>query len=283
MVNIDISKILPEDPHNYLAPFLPGLFFEVSILFANPELVSQLTAKSQQILAIGHYVALGIALFLAFAIGNGFVLFVMLIEYLLSRLYAFLRFLWKELCLGPFGRRFPGWLVTKLKNGSRRQAWAVKFRGHVQEVILGDEEMRNISSCWHIFASRLLETRYGIDLMKVKQGEWNVLYWTLQSPTAKERRGGRSTMMIASHATGWSGLVAAKIAPSLHNRYYFGFCSLMILSGLLHHYYVDRFVTDPRSMGYMNVRAVLREFWKTTKKETQPIPNSGPESAEGTL
>jgi hypothetical protein len=281
MVNLDLSKVLPEDPHNYLAPFLPGGFFVVSILIANPKLVSQLAANSQQSLEIGHYVMLGIALFLAFAIGNGFVLLVGLIDFLLSGLYRLVRFFWKELCRGPL-QRFSVWLITKLKKQGWRQMWAIKFNRHMQTVVCGSEEMKNIVSCWHIFGRRLLETHYGIDLTDVRQGEWDVLYWTLQSPTAKERRAGRSVMIIASHATGWSGLVAMRIAPALHNRYYFAFCILMILSGLLHQYYVDVALNDPLYKGYVTVRAVLREFWKTTKKGTHPPLNSGPESGEGT-
>ena len=54
----------------------------------------------------------------------------------------------------------------------------------------------------------------------------------------------------------------------------------MILSGLLYHYYLDAFFHDPIALGFMNVRAILREFWKTTKKETRPTSNSGPESDE---
>ena len=88
-------------------------------------------------------------------------------------------------------------------------------------------------------------------------------------------------MMIASHATGWSGLVAARIAPALHNVYYLAFRVIMILSGLLHHYYLEVFHTDPRYTGYMTVRALLREFWKTPKKETRL--DSGPESGESVL
>jgi hypothetical protein len=167
MVNLDLSKVLPENPHNYLAPFLPGVFFEVSILIANPGFVSQLAAKSQQSLALGYYVTLGIALFLAFAIGNGFLLLVTLIEYLLGWLYTLRRLLWKGLCRGPL-QRFSGWLLARIKKPGWRQAWAVKLNRHMQVVIYGSDEMRNISACWHIFARRLLETRYGIDLMNVK-------------------------------------------------------------------------------------------------------------------
>lgn len=255
MVNVDLSKVLPEEPHNYLAPFLPGVFFEVSILLAKPDLVLKLASNAQQGLAIGHYLLLGIALFLAFAIGNGFLLLVTFIEFLLSYFYSFQRFFWKELCKRPL-HRFSVWLLRKSKPGLSLE-WAGRFNRYVQ-MISRSEQMKNIQTCWHTFASRLLETHYGI--VDVTQGEWDVLYWTLQSPTAKEQRGGRSVMMVASHATGWSGLVATRIAPSLHNGFYLAFCIVMIFSGLLHHYYVNAFHNDPCVTGYMIVRAVLREF-----------------------
>jgi hypothetical protein len=55
MVNIDLSKVLPNRAYEYLAAFLPGLFFELSIALANPDLVVRLTANVEHSLTVGHY------------------------------------------------------------------------------------------------------------------------------------------------------------------------------------------------------------------------------------
>jgi len=262
MVNLDLSKFLPEEPYNYLAPFLPGGFFEVSILLANPDLVSQTVAKPQQNFAIGHYMMLGIALFLAFAIGNGFILLVTLIQYFFAHLFRFCVFLWKHLCKWSL-QPLSAWL---LKKTSGKRQWIFRFNRYAMETgSEGSEEWKKPAVCWKIFAWQLLKMRYGIAPEHINEDVWEVLYWTLGTPTREERRG--SMMMIASHATGWSGLAAALIAPVLVNRYYLSFCAFMILNGLLHDYYVIVQRLDTRVAGYLNVRAVLREFQKTSAKE----------------
>ena len=73
MINVDLSKFVPKGAHEQLATFIPGLFFQVSILLASPDLVSRLAAETERSLNLGRYTTLAIALFLAFVIGGGFV------------------------------------------------------------------------------------------------------------------------------------------------------------------------------------------------------------------
>jgi hypothetical protein len=269
MVNVDISKVLPSRPYAILADFLPGIFFEVSILLANPEFIRGLTADSQRSLAISPYLMLIIALFLAFAIGNGFMQLVMFVQYLLGYLYRFWNSLWKQLCKWPL-RPLSTWLLKKPR---WRHPVFVKFNRYLVET--GYElsgEWKKIQGCWHVLARQLLKTRYGIEPEDVKDDEWEVLYWTLGTPTIEDMRG--SLMMIATHATGWSGLAAARIAPALQNRYYLGFCIFLVLTGLLNNYYVVVSRNDPHVAGYINVRALLREFRKERAKNAPPAkPN----------
>jgi len=55
---------------------IPGLFFELSILVGNPAYTRQLLEKARAGFALDRYMVLAIALFSAFVIGNGFMLFV---------------------------------------------------------------------------------------------------------------------------------------------------------------------------------------------------------------
>lgn len=131
MLNLDVSKVFPARAYAYLAALIPGLFFESSILLANPELINKLVAKSQEGFALGHYMTLGIGLFLAFVIGNGAMIFVTLIQRLLGYLYRLATFTWKNFCswlLSPLlywllqkpGRRLQG-LMTKLHRYAANQ------------------------------------------------------------------------------------------------------------------------------------------------------------------
>jgi hypothetical protein len=207
-------------------------------------------------------VRLGIALLLAFVIGNGFMLVSSFIQYVFGYLIPLKTFIWRQLCKQVL-RPFLNWLLTKPR---WRRPWISNFNQRVMITgFYGSDEWKKLQGCWHLLARRLLKVRYGIEPQDVAEDEWEPLYWTLGSPTREELRG--SIMMIASHAVGWSGIAAARIAPTLWNRYYLGFCLFMVLNGLIHDYYVVLRKSDLRIAGYLNIRAVLREFRRTQVQE----------------
>jgi hypothetical protein len=82
--------------------------------------------------------------------------------------------------------------------------------------------------------------------------------------------------MIATHATGWSGIAALQIAPALRNKYYICFCLFLILNGLIHDFYVVVRRFNPIAGGYINIRAALREFPKP--QLTKPLAGTTPET-----
>lgn len=277
MLSLDVSKVFPTRAYTYLAALIPGLFFESSILLANPELISKLAAKSQQGFALGHYTTLGIALFLAFVIGNAFMLLVGLIQHLLGYFHRFCTFLREEFCRWPL---FPlmNWLLKK-PFWNRRQRVA-KFHRYVVEQAFApsfSEELGNAYKCWRRLARKLLKTRYGIELDEVGD-EWQCLYWSVGTPTAEDIRG--SILMMASHATGWCGLAATRFAPALNNRYYLAFSLFMIGVGLQHDYYVARRRNDPLGVAYVNTRALLREYRKRPTRSDEQL-KSKPEPEVG--
>lgn len=132
------------------------------------------------------------------------------------------------------------------------------------------DDWKDIQICWHVLARRLLKVRYGIKWNEFKDEEWKPLFLTLGTWTPDDVRG--SIFIISCHATGWAGLAATRFAPRLQTKYYFLFCLFLILNGLLHDYYVVVRRCDPRFAGYASIRAVLREFPKTTydKPEVNP-------------
>jgi hypothetical protein len=257
MVNIDLSKVLPSRAHEYLVGLVPGLFFVLSLAIGNPDLIARLAANSARSLTLGPFVMLGATLFLAFVIGNGFILVVSLIQYLFGFLYQFKLLVYRLFCKWPL-QQITRWLLTKPR-------WQRPWLGHfntrvVITAAVGFQDWRRFTRCWFVLARRLLRVRYGMEPRDLKDGDWEVLYRTLGTVKPEEIRG--SSMMIACHATGWAGLVATQIAPFLRNKYYIGFDLFLIFNGLLHDYYVAKIRVDPRLNIGLAIRAVLRDFPK---------------------
>lgn len=277
MLSLDVSKVLPVRAYSYLAALIPGLFFESSILLANPELISKLAAKSQDGFALGHYTTLGISLFLAFVVGNGVMMLVGLIQLLLGYLYRLGSFLWKQLCSWVFLPLLT-WLLGK---PTWRSPWMIRLHRYAQgQRFPSGDDLKPILGCLHAFTRQLLKTRYGIKPEDLGPDDWLVLYWALATPTREEMRG--SVLMIATHATGWCGLAATRFAPALNNRYYLSFSLLMIVVGLVHDFYVAKRINHPVISRLLNLRGLLREFRKIPNNEVpHPEPDAEPEANEG--
>jgi hypothetical protein len=240
---------------------IPGLFFEVSILLGNPTYARQLLDKARAGFAFDRYTVLAIALFLAFIIGNGFMLFVGLIQYLLGFAYKIRAFLWTQFCKWPLAP-FLTWIRQKPFWNKRR--WVHELSNKVIERAgpFGSDVPEELRRCWARFARPILET-YRIDPNQLDQEEWNALYGTLGTLTPREQRG--SVFMIASEAIGWCGLTAGFLAPALRSRYYLGFAVLLVFSGVLHDWYVAQRLCDPKVWGLLELRVIIREFERTSR------------------
>jgi hypothetical protein len=128
MIKVDISKAIPSTAFNYLAPFIPGLFFEISVLMGNPVLIRTLVRQSYAGYALGYYTSLTIAVILAFVVGNGFMLFLRLFQRPIVYAYLLKTALWKQiikLLILPSLKRLwqkPGWQRSPWLNGLLRYA-----------------------------------------------------------------------------------------------------------------------------------------------------------------
>jgi hypothetical protein len=74
--------------------------------------------------------------------------------------------------------------------------------------------------------------------------------------------------MVATQATGWSGLAALRFVPKLHTSYFILFCEFLILVGLFHDLGVVQRLnhrTVSWGIGLTRAFAELKELRKTTK------------------
>ena len=273
MLHVDVSKLVPDRAYYYIAPVLPGLFFEVSVALANPSLAREFVAHSEYALWHAHYLTIFIALVIAFAAGFGATMFVSLLTWFLSRTRGFLASAWQNLCARALRMlsRPPKKVAPSPPRPSRwRRRLQYYFARHA---FSNRQDFSDIQHCWRTVAHELLRQRYGfeeLELLRLDARDWRVLYWTLALPTREERT--PSITVIASHAAGWLGLAAARFAPILKNRWYIGFCSLLILSGLIYDYYESIRRGSPEGIGLMHTRALLRQFPKRDLARSAQAP-----------
>jgi len=151
----------------------------------------------------------------------------------------------------------PG-MSVKIPFWARRTTVQALYRYTLDITSDTPDQVQRAWQAWVVLARRLLSVRYGIKPEDVTGDNLGVLYWVLGSPTPQDMRG--NLILIAIEATGWAGLLATRIAPSLQIKYYFYFCAFLILNGLLNDFYTIRYSTDIRAIPYLRIRAVLREL-----------------------
>jgi hypothetical protein len=84
--------------------------------------------------------------------------------------------------------------------------------------------------------------------------------------------------MMASHATGWAALVARRFAPSLHTRWYATFAVFLIVTGLIHDFYVAKPLADPEVAAGLYLRDLIKQFPKLKARTIEPLEAKRPEN-----
>jgi len=267
-----LSSVLPPRTYAYLSAFLPGLFFEVSICLANPQFSQQLIARSNQAANLGRYPKILIAIFLAFVLGNAFMLWVGIVQRILALVFRISRFLWRRFCVWPL-LPLVNRLVKRLSAAhgwwNRRLPWIHNkiFRPVHAAVYDFDFTSAGVRKLWAILTRIVFKEHYGIALADLEQEEWNALY--LASSTVTVTQFSDHVIMVAFQALGWSGFAATRFAPSLNNRNYFAFNLFLIAIGMLYQWRLIRSLNDGFTFGLLRVRALLRELRKSKVVRTE--------------
>lgn len=203
---------------------------------------------------IHEYFVVSVLVVLAFAVGYAFMLVDALITFVFTYVYRLCGFCWRQLCKWPL-RPVVSWLL-KYPFWGRRHSLVMLQRYALSKGYLDSDEWRKVQSLWLKCADRLVKVRYGIEPSDLRGDDWQVLYWTIGFGVPEQARA--DMMLVASHAMGWAGLSASRIAPVLKNEYFLVFCIFLIVNGLLHHYYVVKRRVDPKISGTLAIRATLR-------------------------
>jgi hypothetical protein len=278
-----LSSVLPPRTYAYLSAFLPGFFFEISICLANPRLVQELIARSNQAANLGRYPKILIAAFIAFVLGNAFMLWVGVVHRILEIIFRISRFLWGRFCAWPL-LPLLNRLVQRLSASQGKQPWWKGWWNRwwnrrvpwIQDKIVRpvhaaaynfDFTSAGVRKLWAILTRNLFKEHYGIALADLEQEEWDALY--LASSSVPMTKFSDHLLMVVSQALGWSGLAATRLAPSLINRNYILFNLFLIAIGVFYQWRVIRGLHDEYLLGLLRVRALLREIRKG-KKQAEP-------------
>ena len=259
MINVDLSRALHPRLLDHLAPFMPGLFFEVSILLARPEYFSSIAGRAR----VGYFTSIWLALILAYIIGTGAVLFVRLIQIWTYSVYRFFTFVARHLgyaIADPIGwilqsqmrlpvrfRMWLGQIYPKLSSGGKFSSGA----------------STDMKRAWQQAASALLQQGYGISPHAAD--DWTPWYFVLGEPDLAVFRG--PLTLLAAQATGWAGLVASRLAPTLRCPIYLGFSGFLVAYGLLANWSYAKNANSETTVCLARIRAVLNELRKARRND----------------
>jgi hypothetical protein len=146
-----------------------------------------------------------------------------------------------------------------------QQSWFASFKllQHAYHRALDDSHFQAIMQVWHQIAIRLLKY-YKIEEPARGSEAWMPWIGVFGRLEPEDVRG--SMMMVASHATGWSGLAAIHFAPALHKQYFLVFCLFLIFSGLLHDYGVAHRLSSPEQSWRLGIVRSFEELKRTLQK-----------------
>ena len=140
MIQVDISKVLPRPAFRYLLGLIPGMFFEISVLSADPGALR----TPASLAGLGYWTTVGVALFIAFIIGSAAMLWVWLIQVCIGYLYRLRKVLWIKLLSSLFrSRKFPPrpnwitsnrWLNRAFQTATLRELEGARYLGRDQGV-----------------------------------------------------------------------------------------------------------------------------------------------------
>lgn len=290
MINIDLNKAFHPRLGEMLAPLVPGSFFIILVLLANPQWAGRLVALTGP---NHYYSAVFVAVFLAFVAGNAAMLWVWLIQSWMIRAYQAI-----------FTRlpKLRDWRLKRAQAAYQRQLQ--ELQQHAQPPSAGIEQqqqqqpptqqarpaasrtldsrtrayyktfetrqlLEDVQAAWQLAGLALLK-RYGVE--SPRAGEWWPWPSVLGRVRPSHRRG--SVMMITMQATGWSGCAVVRFAPALRMGSYLAFCIFLIVVGTLHSYDVARNNADPILSWMGALRGVVDELKETAKNAEGSAPLS---------
>lgn len=266
MINIDLNKAPHPHVIQLLLGLVPGLFLEACILITDRNLRTEIELVGRE----HYYTVLFLGVFLAFVVGTAFISWVRSIQFLIAFVYRYVVTRLPDIQEKRAQVRYKEILEEIQEAQKQNQQTAVQPHEKMQR--MQQSQMRRyavremtyrLSGAWGRVAQELLK-RYGIfteeDFLHSEYWRFNANAWLHSLGEARPRDHRGNALVVAIHATGWSGLVALHFAPHLQNLYFLALCVFMIGFGLFHDYQVARNYYDPVFSWILKIRRTLDEL-----------------------
>jgi hypothetical protein len=255
---LDIPKFdLSKAPHPTLVSslllFAPGLFFEVAIFLANPNLVHHAYKALALPAKPSLYLATLLAMFVAFLLGGLGETWAVTIRIMLRYIYNRLHLSRKRLTIR-----------VRRKAASRPTSGLGRLEGRLLSWLTRLDTRRNVGviagrQMWAELAKSLLKRRFGVTLdgplPAIDSGAW---YELLGWPGTPDLR--VSSFQKAFHLIGWYGVIALRFAPSLRDPYFLAPCLFLILNGVYQEWMATKRFCHPSWRMGSHIISIMSEF-----------------------
>jgi len=257
----DLSKPPHPEIIDLFVPFIPGLFFEISVLAADRDIFT-----ATRSFALGPYSRTALFLFVAYFCGLAAVVINNLLLRFIVGIYQLLH-VSVERSLYNFETRV---MHERPSDNSPRKDIRFRIAAWLQKRRLTKEDRSQTANrVWGAAATRLLLSRFGIDSLdeQFTSDQWSAWRAVLGNPTDRETRG--SSLVRALSASGWAGLIARHIAWSLHLVHYRSFCLLLIICATLYSLIVAHYWMNPIAAPIGLTRIILRDIPEPQTSESE--------------
>lgn len=283
MIKIDLSSMVPKQGGALLLGLIPGLLFEFSLAFGEPEFAHQMLNRAAQVYAFPPYALVILFMFSCLVCGQALFLIAWIAYLIFEFTYGSTRFFHRFVSGSDWLYRLFGKLQGIPPNRnlfirllSRFVRWGreKRFRFVARPVI----------RCQRMAATQLLVRKYGITPgngpYEWVDSEWDVWIPVLGTPPPWFR-----TQVLISRmlfACGLAELVAILLSPSLRNIYIYATTVPFLLAGCYPWLGFAKLRYDPIISMFARLQSILVEL-KDVKPQATETLNSPKKIGEVSL
>jgi hypothetical protein len=264
LIKLNISNLIPRRLAIYLLGIIPGVLFQLSVAFGDPDLAHRMIERAKQVYPFEPYALFVLFVLACLVIGQTFFLLSWFADIFLSILYQLKRYFVRITFASWWMYKWFGKLqgIPPKRNLFIRSLSGLIFRARIDKQA---SQRALVLRCWDEAAMRLLKQRYGIDKTDshrlLMDHEWEVWYSVLGKPPAMLQEAVMTMRTI--FGCGLAALSALYVSPGLRNRYFITIAVVLTVSGCYQLFDLAKWRQDRVRVGLVRLRSVLTELAET--------------------
>jgi hypothetical protein len=284
MIKIDVSNVIPKRLGTYLLGIIPGLVFELSVAYADPQLAHQMIDRARQVYAIQGYVLLVVFVVSCLIVGQTFFLLAWFSDWLIDFLYRTQRYFVLHLTLGSeWLYRAAGRFQGMPPKRNIRHLWRIIMWARMKKTPF---EIRPVLKCQRMAATQLLKRKYGVTPSKGRW-EWVDQEWQAWLAVLGKAPAGFREAFLTMRTflgSGLAELAAMCIEPALRNRYFVTMTGTLFVAGCFQSLSLAKRRGDPIRFSLTRLLMLMEDLAETSRGDTDEKKDAktGPGIAIGT-